>query len=300
MLWGLSGDEQLEGVVQALLRLDVPFCFLDQRDVCNTAIEKCEYRPCLVTTSSQSIALADITALYLRLYDSQRLPEITTDQQGLAAAHAAVVETALYGWLELTSALVINRPSAMVSNNSKPYQASIIRRHGFKTAATLITTDAAAVRKFLRAHGSLIYKSISGVRSIVSRLAEDDPRLPYVQWCPTQFQEFVHGTDYRVHVVGRELFACEVLCEADDYRYPGECKRQITACELPQSVAARVRSLTEEMGLNLAGVDLRQTPDHQWYCFEVNPSPAFTLFESEACEVASGIARLLAAAGCIS
>jgi glutathione synthase/RimK-type ligase-like ATP-grasp enzyme len=31
--------------------------------------------------------------------------------------------------------------------------------------------------------------------------------------------------------------------------------------------------------LPLAGIDLRRTPEGEWYCFEVNPSPGFTWFQ---------------------
>ena len=31
--------------------------------------------------------------------------------------------------------------------------------------------------------------------------------------------------------------------------------------------------------LPLTGIDLRRTPEGDWYCFEANPSPAFTYYE---------------------
>jgi len=49
------------------------------------------------------------------------------------------------------------------------------------------------------------------------------------------------------------------------------------------------------MGLPVAGIDLRCTPDGIWYCFEVNPSPGFTYFQDETNQpIAEAIARLLA------
>ena len=60
----------------------------------------------------------------------------------------------------------------------------------------------------------------SGIRSIVSRLTPaDHDRLEDIQWCPTQFQQYIRGVDYRVHVVGDAVFACEMVADADDYRY---------------------------------------------------------------------------------
>ena len=62
----------------------------------------------------------------------------------------------------------------MGSNASKPYQAQLIRAHGFAVPETLITNDPEEVRAFQRQHPRVIYKSISGVRSIVQTLAEED------------------------------------------------------------------------------------------------------------------------------
>lgn len=91
-------------------------------------------------------------------------------------------------WSDLGPARVVNRPSAMALMASKPRQGEVIAAHGFAVPETLVTTDPDAVRDFAKLHGPLIYKSISGGRSIVSRLPDDDDRLADLAWCPTQFQ----------------------------------------------------------------------------------------------------------------
>jgi glutathione synthase/RimK-type ligase-like ATP-grasp enzyme len=49
------------------------------------------------------------------------------------------------------------------------------------------------------------------------------------------------------------------------------------------------------MRLTVAGVDLRWAPGGAWYCFEVNPSPAFSYFaQATGQPIARAIARLLA------
>jgi hypothetical protein len=56
----------------------------------------------------------------------------------------------------------------------------------------------------------------------------------------------------------------------------------------------RCRAMVREMGLLVAGIDLRRSPDGAWYCFEVNPSPGFTFFEAGTGQpIADMIARLL-------
>src|SRR5262249_23992452 len=123
-------------------------------------------------------------------------------------------------WAELSSALIVNRPSSIASNSSKPHQAAHIVTCGFNIPDTIVTTDREAVRGFWRKHGNVIYKSVSSTRSIVCRLKVEHLRyLDDIAWCPTQFQQYIPGNDYRVHVVGDEIFACEIISSADDYRF---------------------------------------------------------------------------------
>ena len=66
----------------------------------------------------------------------------------------------------------------------------------------------------------MIYKSISGVRSIVRRMNADHlGRLPFLRYGPAQFQEFLPGDNIRVHTVGDRWFATRIRSEAVDYRY---------------------------------------------------------------------------------
>ncbi len=285
---------------QSLERLGAPFLLLDQRDVLDTEMELSVSGALTasVRTPRETFRLDDVTAVYLRAYDSRQLPEVERAGEDSAEwAHALSVEGALYSWVELTDALVVNRPTAMATNNSKPFQTAVIRRHGFEVPPTLITNDPAAARDFQERHGQVIYKSISSVRSIVSRLAPEQlSRLEDVVWCPTQFQRQIEGTDYRVHVVGTEVFPCEIVSEADDYRYARRegLSLELRARELPPEVAERSRALAAALGLSFAGVDLRHTPEGRWYCFEVNPSPGFTFYEpDEDPFIADAVARLL-------
>ncbi len=176
---------------------------------------------------------------------------------------------------------VLNRPAAGLSNHAKPYQLRLIAEAGFDVPPTLLTTDSEAARSFLREHGRIVYKSLSGIRSIVATLEEgDEARLDRVRSGPVQLQAWVDGIDVRVHAVGDRWFACAVRSSASDYRYAaaGEAA-ELSSLELPVAIGRRIVDLAHGMGLRLAGVDLRLTPEGSWVCFEVNPSPGFTWYE---------------------
>jgi glutathione synthase/RimK-type ligase-like ATP-grasp enzyme len=299
LLWGLSGDDPLESVASALCDRDVPFQRLDQRDVLDVSIDLRigERLSGVVQAPDGSIDLDEVDAVYVRVYDARRLR--TVEAAGSTALpRLDAIEMALWSWIDDTPARVINRPSAMASNNSKPYQASLILEQGFAVPETLVTTDPDAARDFWEKHRAVIYKSVSGVRSVVSRLTSVHfDRLQDVRWCPTQLQAWIPGRDFRAHVVGGEVFAAEVISDADDYRY---ARRQggsatLRACALPPAVEERCLRTAAALGLPLAGVDLRESPGGEWYCFEVNPSPAFTYYESHTGQpIAAALASFLA------
>ncbi len=172
LLWGITEESPLAAVHSELTSLGIPTVFLDQRDILDTEIELSVGNVLelpvqgQIRTWYQKIDLSEVTAAYLRPYDSRRLPQIAqAGANSRAWQHAIAVDDTLMSWSEITPAFVINRPSAMAANGSKPYQLEQIRSLGFKAPETLVTTDPEAVRSFWELHGDIIYKSISGIRS---------------------------------------------------------------------------------------------------------------------------------------
>ncbi len=282
LLWGLASESPLTAVASQLRGLGARVALLDQRAVEDTSL-RLRYGAEVggdLTVDGLRLDLAQVTSVYLRPYDSRRLGPVAAAGPGSPLwRHALELDDALISWCELTQALVVNRPAAMASNESKPYQAGLIAAAGLRTPETLITNDYELAEAFWAEHRDVIYKSCSGVRSVVQRFnpaARD--RLRDLRWCPTQFQRRIAGPDYRVHVVGEEVFACRIEAGADDYRY--DRGASVTACTLDAELAGRCRNLTRALGLLVAGLDLRETADGAWYCFEVNPSPGFSYFQA--------------------
>lgn len=303
IVWGLLGDAPTRQVHDALLRLGCEVRFLDQRSTSHAAGEL-TVDSCLtakVRIDGVETDLSHSTAAYVRPYDARRL--VPVRRAGPASPiwdRAERMDQLLSDWSELTEALVVNRPSAMAPNASKPFQARQFRGAGFSTPDTLVTTDPDAVREFRATHGRVIYKSVSGVRSIVSELSDERmARLESVRWCPTQFQQLLVGIDYRVHVVGQQIFAAEIRSDAIDYRYAHRFGRHITIrpATIPDDVAGRCITASRSLGLPFSGLDLKLTPEGRWYCFEMNPSPGFTFFQDATGQrIAEAVARLLAGA----
>jgi hypothetical protein len=274
-------------VHDAIKKLGLPFTFFDERDLPKSELELRDVADGIDGTlhlGPISVNLGEVSAVYLRLYGMDQSPglrDIPRDSPSYALAKDIV--DALIGWMEVAPILVVNRLSAMESNGSKPYQMRFIREQGFAVPETVVTTDPDVARRFWEEHGTVVYKSISGVRSIVAKLTpQHEQRLARVKWCPTQFQEYVPGKDYRVHIVGHDIFACEISSAADDYRYAHRSGKpvEIRPYQLPANIADLCRAITFSSGLEVAGIDLRRHPNGTWYCFEVNPSPAFSYYQN--------------------
>src|SRR5258708_7459161 len=180
---------------------------------------------------------------------------------------------------------VANRPTAGISNRSKPFQALYIRECGFRIPETLVTNDPEAAKRFYEEYnGKVIFKSISGIRSIVRRLSpEYIERLALLRNGPTQFQALIAGDDIRVHVVGDQCFATRIRCSSVDYRFA--CEEGILLQMEPALLSAEITSmclqLSQRLGLTFAGIDLRESPTGEYYCFEVNDAPGFSFYEAK-------------------
>jgi glutathione synthase/RimK-type ligase-like ATP-grasp enzyme len=250
--------------------------------------------------------LERFSGVYTRLIDNRDIPENTPSAHSIPdatrVARAAFLHTVFNDWLEIAECAVLNRTSAMASNASKPFQAQLIIQTGLRTPETLISNDPDEIRAFRRSHGRVIYKSTSSVRSIVRELTPElsDESLDRVHGLPTQFQEFIDGHNVRVHVVGDSVFASEVATTAIDYRYAHQDNVDVamTAVELPARVADQCRALSRLLDLPLCGIDLKRTADGTFFCFEVNPSPAYSYFQEHTGQpIAEAIVRLLAGGG---
>lgn len=297
LLWGLLDEAPMAAVAEVLRNARADVALLDQREVLKSkiTIEVDGQVAGRVISPAGKIDLRDVRSAYIRPYDSSLLPVVARSRLRAARTRAAAFDELLLSWCDISSALVLNRPRHGTSNNSKPYQSQLIRKAGFRVPETLITTCPQAVAEFRLKYGRIIYKSLSGIRSRVSEFAEDhQSRLENVRFCPTQFQRRIEGSDYRVHVVGQEVFVHELLCDAQDYRYPGTESLEIRQAHLPPAIEKRCLLLAQSLGLLLAGIDLRRTPQDEWYCFEVNPSPAFTFYQDSSEQpIAAAIAALL-------
>jgi hypothetical protein len=227
--------------------------------------------------------LADITSVYARYLGAEGRVAIEGLGEEEMPAIWAECDAGLIALFEHLPCRVVNRVAGGSSNNTKPYQGLLLRQTTLLPPPTLVTSDPDAARAFYQEHaGEVIYKSLSGIRSIVRRMGPEQlERLPYLRYGPAQLQACIPGDNVRVHTVGGQAFATRVRSDAIDYRYgPREGHDvEMEPADLPAHIVESCLQVARKLDLLFAGIDLIETPDGEYYCLEINPSPAFLYYE---------------------
>jgi hypothetical protein len=305
LLFGIRSEPPLAMVAAELERTDAAFAWFDQRQTLETSLEVSlsDGGVCgRLRTPQVELDVETVRAVYVRTMADHLLPEIEGLPSGAPERRRSrALHDRMFAWLGVSPARVVNRSEFQASNSTKPYQLQLIVEAGFTVPETLITNDPQEAIAFRDQHRRVVYKSMSGERSIVSALTDLDlERLDRLRICPVQFQAWIPGPDVRVHVVGNDAFAACLTTPATDYRYPdrsGAPAPEVTRLELSDDLAERCVMLTRRLGLEFAGIDLRMPPDQEPVCLEVNPSPAFSYYEQAAdLPIAAALARHLASA----
>jgi glutathione synthase/RimK-type ligase-like ATP-grasp enzyme len=288
LICGLLGDALIELMCARLNDLGYDYLFFDQLQFPGAYNLSWQFgRDGLsgfVSSPQRKVDLAEVTGVYARYVNHRGGEKDERFSKHEREMILAEYQLSLMQLLDLLPCTVVNRARASVSNDSKVYQSFLAESVGLRTPRTLVTTDPDQAKMFYEACGrQVIYKSLSSVRSVVSPVVDADlsERIRRVVNCPTQFQEVVEGIDIRVHTVGSKVFATEIASDASDYRYAGRDGRSLSmrAIDLPPEIEKACLSMARSLGLVLSGVDLRRSPEGEYYCFEVNPSPGFIFYE---------------------
>lgn len=299
---GIPSEAPIAMAIEAAERRGLPFRIFNPRRAadCDVRLEAGDMGAGpVIWVAGEAIEINACSGIYARTVDPASIPEWkAAEARGDQAAQTQIEAVCILfdQALDLTESLVVNRPSAMASNFSKPAQLQAIAATGLRVPPTLVTNDPGAVRAFHREHKRLIYKSTSAVRSIVAEWTEAaGPSLERIRQLPVQFQALIPGTDVRVHVIGERVEATRIHSKGTDYRYDSATRMEPII--LPEATAESCVRLTRSLELAFAGIDLRLTPEGDIYCFEVNPSPAYSYFEEQGGQpIAAALVDLLAGA----
>lgn len=183
---------------------------------------------------------------------------------------------------------LMNNPTYTWAAEVKPWQLTAAVRCGLPIPATVITNDPTKVRAaFSSWAGQMIAKPVrsgyleeggvgraiftSAVRA--ADLADDDA----LACAPAIYQRLVpKRCDVRVTVVGRRVFAAEILSQTDpaaciDWRRTSDAHLPHQPATLPVRLEAVLLELCDLLGLQFAAIDLVRTVEDDYVFLEVNP-----------------------------
>ena len=167
---------------------------------------------------------------------------------------------------------VLNRPKWGMSNHAKQYQIDCIQADRLKKINSYVRANGQlgwAMRK-----QSVIRKSMSGIRSIVTEVAELEKQKMVKE--PQLFQPYIQGVNIRVHIINDVVIACRCDSDAVDYRYAAQV--HIKRIALPVWVSQECIAICRQLKLGFAGIDLI-AKGADYYLLEVNPAPGYAYFD---------------------
>ena len=148
LLYGIDEDSPISLVKDELANAGADYCFLNQRDIFNSSIEctVSEKKTAEITIHSPGLTIdfSHVTAAYARPYNFMDYAEMKGKSSDDPLAIAAIgFENQLMSCLDASDGLIVNKSEPSASNNSKPYQLSVIKEVGLNIPETYITNEPA-------------------------------------------------------------------------------------------------------------------------------------------------------------
>jgi hypothetical protein len=192
------------------------------------------------------------------------------------------------GLWQTLDAFWVNHPLKDEAAARKAFQLDVARSVGLTIPRTLITNEPAEIRRFIAEHraAGVIYKAFSATEQEwrETRLLGDaeEGLLEQVRHAPVIFQEYIHGVDLRVTVVGDALFAAAIHAQDTSYHFDFRIDMNAARVEpfvLRDSVHDGLMRLMRCLGLQYGAIDMRQTADGNVVFLEINPAGQWLFIE---------------------
>ena len=248
----------------------------------------------------RSLNLKDVTAFWWRRPQPiELLPQIKkSTHQEFALSEW---NTALNGLWENTEGLWINDISKDSRAEHKPFQLNTAQKIGLQVPDTLITNNPSKALEFSESYnGDIIFKSFLATeeewRETRPLKQEFLKVINSVRFAPVIFQQFIRESqDLRITIVGNDVFAAETRPNTTyefDWRMT-DIKWQKHV--LPSEISEKLLKMMGQMGLEYGAIDMKLTPDGEYYFLEINTAGQFLFTEIDAqLPISSALASKLA------
>ena len=211
---------------------------------------------------------------------------------------------AVNGMLDALPCSWVNPREADSIAHHKPFQWTTAQQVGLRVPRTLVTSNPASAREFISeiGVGAVVFKAFLASTQDwrETRLIEssDVDRLELVKYAPVIFQEYIKGVDLRITVIGDNFYAAEI--DAQHTRYPVDMRMvvgeaHVRSVILPAGLRKKLLALQRRLKLVYGAIDMRRTPEGDYYFLEVNPAGQWEFVEQRTdLPITRGMADMLA------
>lgn len=237
--------------------------------------------------TGETFALNEVRSVWWRRPQVPDLASVTDPQVNLFTANEW--NEAINGLWQLLDARWMNDPTRDDAASRKARQLRLAAEVGLKTPRTLITSDPTRAQAFIERQGveNTIYKTFSCTHQVwrETRLlhAEDLAQLSAVRVAPVIFQEFIPAeSDLRITHIDGDFYTAAI--RSDQYGEGIDFRMSVGAASmhaetLPVDIAEKLRALMQRLGLVYGAIDVRRTPNGEYFFFEVNTAGEFLFVE---------------------
>jgi glutathione synthase/RimK-type ligase-like ATP-grasp enzyme len=285
-------------VALALEKRKLPFFRLNTEDLSGATIrfqpEHGEQGWTAIFSDGRECRFSDVAAGYLRRPEA---PTISSDIAGDVQRSYASSEwnMCLVSALRSLHSRWLNSPIAVLSAENKPRQLALAIQQGFSVPITTVTNDPSIVRSFVSKHSSIaktLSSSLFGSAPQERVIFTNRLELGNLQSDAAIFaapfilqQEIPKRCDLRITVVGRRVFAAEILSQAHketevDWRAGARPDLIHREHSLPDVMTERCISFTRLLGLKFAAIDLVLDQDNKYWFLELNPNGQWAWIEN--------------------
>ena len=234
------------------------------------------------------VDIHDVTSVY---YRRPKLPDLKNIL--LYPGEKEFLRNEIYYTLEglykiLRHAFWISHVYSIREAENKIFQQIVAKEIGFDVPDSLITNVPEKAKLFIKMHEDCVIKPIKN--GLINN--EEEPKIIFtsqisakhignidgIQSVPTYFQkEIKKDSDIRVTVVGKEIFAAEILsqvCEETktDWRQGEHFELEYKKIKLPCDVEKKCIELMDTLKLNFGAIDFVLNKEGKFIFLEINPN----------------------------
>ena len=237
-----------------------------------------------IRSADGSVDLCDIRSVYVRRPTAFIFPQSMTESERRFATREA--RRGIGGLLMSLPCSWVNNPAKAADAEYKPYQYATAAKCGLDVPRTVITNVPGDADKHSAHLGSeIVYKTLASASVVNGQkvkivythpVTTADMADSRVALSAHQFQQRIPKVrDVRATVVGRRVFAANILADTDGKLLDWRSDYAVLSYEpvnLPPSVEYSLLAMTERLGLSFAAADFVVTADDQHYLVDLNPS----------------------------